>query len=85
MKVQMQVNSDKVFNLKAMAATGFNFAVITFLALFYVIMGLFSSVQAQVKEDPDKTMSPYFFVRSDDPDWINFHLSLQAPKLILPV
>ena len=44
-----------------------SFTVFTYIALISILSGSFSQLHAQVNEDRDKTLSPYFFIQSDDP------------------
>jgi Ca-activated chloride channel homolog len=44
-----------------------NFMMISYIVLISSFSGSLSHLHAQVQEDADKTLSPYFFIQSDDP------------------
>ena len=53
--------------LQGLNAWFISITVFTYVALISILSGSLSQLYAQVNEDPDKTLSPYFFVQSDDP------------------
>ncbi len=53
--------------LQSLNACFISFTVITYVVLISILSGSFSQLHAQINENPDKTLSPYFFIQSDDP------------------